>query len=109
MQLDQAWRQWIEWKGLRPLIERSPRARPTSGRSMRASRRWSDTTGPGQDALNGGVGTIEQLSDLVKSPALLPSLPHHGLLGIRVVDASPLLHAQHPCCLCSDQCVASTG
>ena len=32
-----------------------------------------------------------------------------GLLGVRVVDASSLLHAQHSCCLCSGQCVASTG
>src|SRR4051812_45090075 len=73
------------------------------------SHRWSDATSLDEDALNGGVGSIEQLSDLVQCPTLLPSLPHQRLLGLRVVDASSLLHLQHPCCLCSDQCVASTS
>jgi hypothetical protein len=49
--------------------------------------------------------SIEQLGNLMERPALPPSLPHHGLLGIRVVDARAVLHQQHSCCSSSDQCV----
>ena len=49
--------------------------------------RWSNAAGPRQDASNRGMSAIEQLSNLVERPALLPSLPHQGLLGVRVVGA----------------------
>ena len=74
-----------------------------------APARWSNAAGLSQNASNRGMSAIEQMRNLVQRPAFLPSLPHQGLLAVRVVGACAVLHLQHSCCLRSDQCVASTS
>ncbi len=58
--------------------------------------RWrADSAGCGQDVLNGGMWSIEQLADLVQGIALAPAIPHHRFLYFGVVDPRSLLHGQH--------------
>ena len=52
-----------------------------------------------QDASYGPMRSIKQVSDLMKSPASFPALPHQRLLAICVVSPSPVPHLQHSICL----------
>lgn len=69
------------------------------------SRRRPDASRPDQDALNGGVRTVEQLGDLVQRPTLLPSFPPGHLssrCGFAASLATLLLLTQRLVC-CVDR------
>ena len=60
--------------------------------------RRPDATRLSQDPADRRVVPVKQPGDLVQRLALLPAIPHQGLLAVGVPNPCPSLHPQHSCC-----------
>jgi hypothetical protein len=69
--------------------------RETQGQPGASSRSWAYAAGLLEDALNGGMTSVEKPGYAGQRLALLPAIPHQRLLGIGVLVSTSLLHLRH--------------